>query len=226
MSEYDLDSETSATSAGPKKYNFKELFMSLQEGDNVMRIVSKKGKSAQTQWVKDTEGGWKSVKLPEDITPSTQKRLAEKGAGKVEKKNFVKVVDSFGKMKILEFGKLISKGLKKIQDGLKEDDKDIINIDINIKKGPKKANPLYEVVLAKIDQDEKALRDKAIKRLVEADEIVLSDIIKPWSEKRIRETIFGDKDEPESSSYDSDESEDEEEVEVSDDDAFADMEKE
>lgn len=227
--EWNVDEQSGSSGGGQKKYNFAELFMKLQEGDNVVRIVSTKGKSAQTLWVQDVNKNWKSVKLPKTITPSTQKGLVDKGAAKPVKKNFVKVVDSFGKLRVLEFGNQISKGLKKIQLDLKEDGRDITSIDINIKKGPKKSNPLYEVVRAKIDADEKALRDKAIKRLIEADEIVLGDIIKPWTEKRIREQILGITDEDGSSAPAPSKkpavSNDEDEEEVESDDAFADIEK-
>jgi hypothetical protein len=232
MSEQDeelLGDSPSYSGGGQKKYNFAELFMKLQEGDNVLRIVSTKGKSAQTLWIQDINKKWNSVKMPATITPSTQKGLVDKGAGKPIKKNFAKVVDSFGKLRILEFGNQISKGLKKIQNDLLADGRDITSVDIIIHKGPKKSNPLYEVSRAKLDADEKALRDKAIKRLVEADEIVLADIIKPWSEKRIREQILGITDEatsskPAASNNSASSDDDEDSVEVSDD-AFADMEK-
>ncbi len=98
-----------------KKINFKELFLSLQEGNNIIRVIDLNGKKIGTHWTKDKDGKQRSVKCPVSGCPCC---LHKDASGKFEPvptqyKIFMKVVDQLGIIRVLEFGSQIHNQLGK-----------------------------------------------------------------------------------------------------------------
>lgn len=181
-----------------KKINFKELFLSLQEGDNILRFIDLNGKKIGTHWVKDVSGKQRSVKCPVSGCPCCLHK-DEKGNPEpvpTQFKIFMKVVDKLGVIRVLEFGSQIHNQLKNINKELKEEDSNatLTQRDVNIVKGIKGSNPLYTVKLVKQNPKlsfQEQLRIQAIEEAVVKDTINLSEIIVPWTVKRVNEQIYG-----------------------------------
>jgi hypothetical protein len=198
MSDFDLGSEAQASSTGKtNKYDYKELYLKLTQGDNIFRLVSIQGKKLPSFWCPaDVNGKSCTVYLPENLSPDIKRALIDKGfeyGKQIKDTMFMKAVDRFGKMKVFKFNQSqIKSGLKTIKDLLETDDRAITQVDVNVKRGPEGSKPLYTVAIAKLDPEEKKLREKAIQKLIEEDTMDLNEIVRPWTEKKIREQILGE----------------------------------
>ncbi len=176
-----------------KKINYKEVFLTLQEGDNIIRFVDLNGKKIGTHWIKDTNGKQRSVKCPIAGCPCC---LAKPEPVPTQWKNFYKVVDKLGTMRVFEFGPQIMKQLKAIIADLKEDNPNALltQRDILVNRGPKGTTPLYTVKLVKINPKptpQEGLRQQAIEEAISKDTIDLAEIVIPWTVARINEYIYG-----------------------------------
>lgn len=179
-----------------KKFNYKEIFLNLVEGDNIVRVVDLKGKKIDSHYVKDHLGKQRSVKCPGSGCPCCK---ADPPVPR-QLRIFMKVVDKIGVMRILEFGPQIWTQIKRLVAELKAEDQNalITQRDIIINKGPKGTSPLYNVKLAKVNPNPTSaekLRSQAIDEAVEKDALDLAEVIKPWSIGRINEVVYGIKDE-------------------------------
>lgn len=179
-----------------KKINYKEVFLQLQDGDNLIRFVDSNGKKIGTHWVKDTNGKQRSVKCPIAGCPCC---LAKPEPVPTQWKNFYKVVDKLGTIRVFEFGPQIMKQLKTVIADIKEDNPNALltQRDIIVNKGAKGTNPLYTVKLVKINPKptpQEGLRQQAIEEAIKGDTIDLAEIVVPWTVKRINEYIYGIKD--------------------------------
>ena len=179
-----------------KRFNYKEIFLNLLEGDNTVRVVDLKGKKIESHYVKDHFGKQRSVKCPGSGCPCCK---ADPPVPK-QLRIFMKVVDKIGIMRILEFGPQIWTQIKRLVAELKAEDPNalITQRDIIINKGPKGTSPLYNVKLAKVNPNPspaEQLRAQAINEAVEKDTLDLVEIIKPWPVSRINEIVYGIKDE-------------------------------
>ncbi len=173
-----------------KKINYKEVFLQLNEGDNLIRFINMKGKKIGTHWVKDLNGKQRSVKCPIEGCPCCREGV------QTQYKTFMKVVDKLGSIKIFEFGPQIMNQIKRIISDLKEDDPNasLPQRDIIVNKGAKGSNPLYNVKLVKFNpkpSPSEQLRQQAIEEAIKSDELDLSEIVVPWSVSRINEYIYG-----------------------------------
>lgn len=179
-----------------KKFNYKEIFLNLVEGDNIVRVVDLKGKKIESHYVKGFDQKQRSVKCPGagcpccTAVPPVAKQL----------RIFMKVVDKMGTIRVLEFGPQIWSQIKRLVAELKAEDPNalITQRDLIITKGPKGQSPLYNVKLAKSNPHptpSEQLRAQAIEEAVSKDVLDLAEIIKPWSIARINEMIYGIKDE-------------------------------
>ena len=176
------------------KINYKEVFLSLNDGDNLVRFIDPKGKKIGTHWVKDTDGKQRSVKCPVAGCPCCKANVP------TQYKTFMKVVDKLGNVRIFEFGSQIANQLKRIALDLKEEDPNALltQRDVIINRGPKGSNPLYNVKLVKLNSKPAAseiLRQQAIEEAIGKDTLDLSEIVVPWTVKRINEYIYGIKEE-------------------------------
>jgi len=173
-----------------KRINYKEVFLQLNEGDNLVRFIDMKGKKIGTHWVKDTVGKQRSVKCPVEACPCC------KAGVPTQYKTFMKVVDKLGSVRIFEFGSQIMNQLRRIIAELKEDDANALltQRDVVVNKGPKGANPLYNVKLVKLNANPtpaEQLRTQAIEEAIQKDDLDLSEIVTPWDVVRINEYIYG-----------------------------------
>ena len=173
-----------------KKINYKEVFLTLNEGDNLIRFIDLKGKKIGTHWLKDINGKQRSVKCPVVGCPCCKQNVP------TQYKTFMKVVDKLGNIKIFEFGSQIMTQTKRIVADLKEDDANamLTQRDVIINRGPKGANPLYTVKLVKINTKptpSEQLRQQAIEEAISKDDLDLAEIVTPWTVKRINEYIYG-----------------------------------
>ncbi len=175
-----------------KKINYKEVFISLNEGDNLLRIVDIAGKKIGTHWIKDVNGKQRSVKCPIVGCPCCKAIPSIP----IQYKTFLKVVDKLGNIRILEAGPQIVKGIRAIVVELKQENPNILitQRDIIINRGPKGSQPLYNVKLAKVNPKptpSEQLRQGAIEEAISKDELNLAEIVVPWTVKRINEYIYG-----------------------------------
>lgn len=173
-----------------KKINYKEVFLSLNEGDNLIRFIDLKGKKIGTHWLKDINGKQRSVKCPVAGCPCCKQNVP------TQYKTFMKVVDKLGTIRIFEFGSQIMNQIKRIVADLKEEDPNALltQRDVIINRGPKGANPLYSVKLVKVNAKptpSEQLRQQAIEEAISKDDLDLSEIVQPWTVKRINEYIYG-----------------------------------
>jgi hypothetical protein len=176
--------------AQKKKINYKEVFLQLNEGDNVMRLVDLTAKKIFVHWVKDTAGKPKSVKCPGTGCPCCAKNEAK------QEKRFYKVADKMCNIKVVEFGTQIYKQLKQISIDLKEEDPNLslTQRDIIVKKDPAGKPLYYQVKLVKANANPTAqdrMRVEAISEAVAKDTLDLSEIVKPWTIERINQQIYG-----------------------------------
>jgi hypothetical protein len=175
-----------------KRINYKEVFLQLTEGDNIVRFIDMKGKKIGTHWVKDTNGKQRSVKCPVEGCPCCKATPAVP----TQYKTFMKVVDRLGAIRIFEFGSQIMNQLRRIIAELKEADPNALltQRDIVVNKGPRGANPLYNVKLVAVNANPtpaEQLRTQAIEEAIQKDELDLSEIVVPWDVARINEYIYG-----------------------------------
>lgn len=173
-----------------KKINYKEVFLALNEGDNLIRFIDLKGKKIGTHWLKDTNGKQRSVKCPVAGCPCCKQNVP------TQYKTFMKVVDKLGNVRIFEFGSQIMAQIKRIVLELKQEDANALltQRDIIINRGPRGANPLYNVKLVKANAKPtpgEQLRQQAIEEAITQDTLDLSEIVTPWTVKRINEYIYG-----------------------------------
>lgn len=113
-------------------------FTNLKEGSNQVRVFTKPYQFI-VHWVKDASGVNRKIKCAVNNCP-----LCKKGE-KTQYRWYVGVIDrSADQAKILEFSSQVYKGIK---DYVSDPDwGDTKQYDINIKRGPKGAQPLYTVV--------------------------------------------------------------------------------
>ncbi len=173
-----------------KKINYKELFIALQEGDNLLRFVDLHAKKIGTHWVDDAQGKKRSVKCPVTGCPCCIRNVP------VQYKTFMKVVDKLGVLRVFEFGPQVDKQLKSKVKELKEEDSNatLTQRDIIIERGPKGSNPLYNVRLAKVNAKPtgfELMRQQAIQEAIEKDDIDLAQVVVPWTVERINKFIYG-----------------------------------
>jgi len=181
------------------KINYKEAFITLNDGDNLIRFIDPKGKKIGTHWVKDKDGKQRSVKCPVTGCPCCKANVP------TAYKTFMKVVDKLGNVRIFEFGSQIANQLKRIALDLKEEDPNamLTQRDVIINRGPRGSNPLYNVKLVKVNAKpapSEILRQQAIEEAITKDTLDLSEIVVPWTVKRINEYIYGIKEEGEGQS--------------------------
>lgn len=190
--------------ASKKKINYKEIFLNLLEGDNVVRIVDSHGKKIESHYVPDSTGKPRSVKCPGTGCPVCIKGTVDKNGNRIDAPKqariFMKVVDKMGTIRILEFGPQIHNQIKRIVADLKAEEPNalITQRDLIINKGPKGSSPLYNVKMVKPSAHptaQEGLRTQAIEEAVAKDTLDLTEIIKPWAIARINEAIYGIKDE-------------------------------
>lgn len=172
------------------KINYKEVFLTLNDGDNLIRFIDPKGKKIGTHWVKDKDGKQRSVKCPVAGCPCCKNNVP------TQYKTFMKVVDKLGNIRIFEFGSQIANQLKRIATDLKEEDPNALltQRDVIINRGPRGSNPLYNVKLVKVNAKPspgEILRQQAIEEAITKDTLDLSEIVVPWTVKRINEYIYG-----------------------------------
>jgi len=184
----DVDFDALPTQA--KKINYKEIFLALNEGDNLIRFIDLKGKKIGTHWLKDTSDKQRSVKCPVVGCPCCKQSVP------LQYKTFMKVVDKLGNGRIFEFGSQIMNQIKRIVADLKEEDANALltQRDVIINRGPKGANPLYTVKLVKVNAKptpSEQLRQQAIEQAINEDTLNLTEIVTPWTVKRINEYIYG-----------------------------------
>jgi hypothetical protein len=173
-----------------KKINYKEVFLNLVDGDNLMRIVDLTAKKLFVHWVKDTTGKPRSIKCPGAGCPCCAKNEAK------TEKRFYKVADKMCNLRVVEVGPQIFKQLKQISADLKEEDKNLslTQRDIIIKKDPAGKPLYYQVKLVKANATpsmQEQMRVAAISEAVAKDTLDLGEIIKPWTVERINEQIYG-----------------------------------
>lgn len=173
-----------------KKINYKEVFLTLNEGDNLIRFIDLKGKKIGTHWVKDINGKQRSVKCPVAGCPCCKQNVP------TQYKTFMKVVDKLGNVRIFEFGSQIMNQIKRIVADLKQEDANALltQRDVIVSRGPRGANPLYNVKLTKVNTKptpSESLRQQAIEEAIAQDTLDLSEIVTPWAVNRINEYIYG-----------------------------------
>jgi len=196
MQDYEFGSGNGKSSSGGNepKIDWKAIFFTPSQGDNKLRIVSMAGKKTKVHWTL-YHGGQKKVcvRCPSEGCPICI-------AGEKPKTNYIlRVIDRATQtLRLFEFSKQIKDEIERLSIGLKKDkstaDDSLSQYDINVEKGPKNANPLYHVNIIgknKLETNKEKLLHESDAELIEADSLIIEDLIKPWSIKRIREQIYG-----------------------------------
>lgn len=113
-------------------------FMNLEQGDNLVRIFTNPYQFV-VHWVKDSSGAVKKVKCAVEDCP-----LCKKGI-KAQYRWFLGVIDrKSNEAKVLEISSQIYIGIK--NHHTEPTWGDVKMYDVNIKRGPKGAQPLYTVM--------------------------------------------------------------------------------
>jgi hypothetical protein len=130
-------------------------FMNLEQGDNLVRVFTNPYQFI-VHWVKDSSGATKKVKCAVEDCP-----LCKRGI-KAQYRWFLGVIDrKSGEPKLLEISSQVYIGIK---NHVSEPAwGDVKMYDVNIKRGPKGAQPLYTVMgipdKRPLNADEQALVD-------------------------------------------------------------------
>ena len=176
------------------KIDWKAVFFNPSKGDNKLRIVSMAGKKTKVHWVTYHSSQKKvCVRCPSEGCPICI-------AGEKPKTNYIlKVIDRATQtLRLFEFSKQIKEEIERLSAGLKKDKEtandSLSQYDINVEKGDKNANPLYHVNIIgknKLETNKEKLLHESDIELIANDALVVDELIKPWSIKRIREQIYG-----------------------------------
>lgn len=116
-------------------------FMKLDEGENIIRVMSNPIKT-HVHWVKTAENKDRKITSPEG-SAELVRRLEEAGFKK-QPSYMIKILDRKDDVfKLLEVGPQIFKGIQLLNANPKW--ANVTNYDISITKGPKGQQPLYNV---------------------------------------------------------------------------------
>lgn len=134
-------------------------FMNLKEGDNVVRVFTNPYQF-HVSWIKDVTGVNRKIRSALENCPLV------KGGYKLQPRWYIGVLDrqSGGLPKVLEISSQVFTGIKNL---ISEPDwGDVSQYDVNIKRGPRGAQPLY-TVLPKPRTDVTAEEKETISRFQE-----------------------------------------------------------
>jgi len=119
----------------------KDLFMRLEEGENVVRVM---GRPFQfhVHWIQTSDNKKRKIVSASERNSLTDK--LEDAGFKRQPKWIVKVLDRDGdQFKVMEIGSQILNGIKALAQNNKWGD--VRNYDLSIHRGPKGSQPLYTV---------------------------------------------------------------------------------